>query len=178
MTTSLRSVGRPRNEALDKTILDSASHLLHKFGYFQVTMDDVAQEAGVGKHTLYRRWSSKAELAIAVLRVQAEPLVEQTSGLESFCLVIAKLYAQQGQIFRALLAEAQLDPAVRASIKGMLVAPRRQLLEDIFRERSPRITKIEMEARISLITGAFWYRLMLDLPLDAAIVKEMVKSVL
>jgi AcrR family transcriptional regulator len=48
-------------------ILCAASHLFAERGAGCVSMDDVAEAAGVGKGTLFRRFGSRAALAAAVL---------------------------------------------------------------------------------------------------------------
>src|ERR1700722_9010831 len=61
-------VGRPRDSRLHRTILVATRELLTTGSYAELSMESVATRAGVGKKTLYRRWSSKAPLvAEAVL---------------------------------------------------------------------------------------------------------------
>ena len=62
-----RRPGRPRNAAYDKSILAAALEMLVEKGYTGLTIDGVAARAGVGRPTIYRRWPSKAALAIAAL---------------------------------------------------------------------------------------------------------------
>jgi AcrR family transcriptional regulator len=62
-----RRPGRPRNAAYDKSILGAALEMLVEKGYAGLTIDGVAVRAGVGRPTIYRRWPSKAALAIAAL---------------------------------------------------------------------------------------------------------------
>ncbi|REE86156.1 TetR family transcriptional regulator [Paenibacillus taihuensis] len=45
-------------------ILDTASHLFQEHGIDTVSMHQIAKAAGVGQGTLYRRYSSKAELCL------------------------------------------------------------------------------------------------------------------
>jgi AcrR family transcriptional regulator len=59
--------GRPRNASYDKKILDAAEELLIENGYAGFTIEGVAARTGVGRPTIYRRWPSKAALAIAAL---------------------------------------------------------------------------------------------------------------
>ncbi|WP_257210817.1 helix-turn-helix domain-containing protein [Actinomyces ruminis] len=66
-TTRRRSVGRggrPRDTALDKRILQETFALLTERGLHGLRADQVAARAGVPKSTIYRRWSSLAELAV------------------------------------------------------------------------------------------------------------------
>ncbi|RIQ26081.1 TetR/AcrR family transcriptional regulator [Jiangella rhizosphaerae] len=57
--------GRPRDPEADRRIQEAAAGLLLERGIDGMTVDAVAERAGVGKATLYRRWASKDELALA-----------------------------------------------------------------------------------------------------------------
>lgn len=46
-------------------ILDAADRLLNQFGYKKMTMDNLAQEIGIAKGTLYLHFPSKEELVLA-----------------------------------------------------------------------------------------------------------------
>jgi AcrR family transcriptional regulator len=48
-------------------VLDAAERLFAQHGVAGVTMDDIAAAAGVGKGTLYRRFTDKGGLAVALL---------------------------------------------------------------------------------------------------------------
>src|SRR6187549_2184511 len=48
-------------------VLEAADRLFAAHGAAQVTMDDIARAAGVGKGTLYRRYPDRAALAVALL---------------------------------------------------------------------------------------------------------------
>jgi AcrR family transcriptional regulator len=55
-------------QARAELILDAAAALLLRVGYQRVTVDDVAERAGIGKGTIYLHWSSREELFMAVFR--------------------------------------------------------------------------------------------------------------
>lgn len=46
-------------------ILDATDRLLARYGYRKMTMDDVAQEVGIGKGTIYLHFPSKEELVLS-----------------------------------------------------------------------------------------------------------------
>lgn len=50
-------------------LLARASAIFGEFGYHNVSMDDVAEAAGISKALLYQHFSSKDDLYLAVLRV-------------------------------------------------------------------------------------------------------------
>jgi AcrR family transcriptional regulator len=56
------ALGRKRDTSLEGTFIEAALQILSSVGYDKMTMDMVAAEAKAGKATLYRRWTSKAEL--------------------------------------------------------------------------------------------------------------------
>ncbi len=64
VTTDEPRRGRPRDPGRDEAIIEATLDVLVSDGYDRLTMEGVAMRAGVGKATLYRRWSSKAELVI------------------------------------------------------------------------------------------------------------------
>lgn len=56
--------GRPRSEEAHKAILNATVELLAEVGFSGLTVEGVAQRAGVGKATIYRRWPSKVPLVV------------------------------------------------------------------------------------------------------------------
>jgi len=69
-----RRRGRPRDPSTDEHIVAAAAELMLSRGFDKMTVDDVATRAGVGKATVYRRWPSKDDLAVAAM--------EQVYGVE------------------------------------------------------------------------------------------------
>ena len=61
-------ISRAEKKALSRRrILDSARTVFFRDGFVLANLDEVAQQAGVAKGTLYRYFESKAELYVAVL---------------------------------------------------------------------------------------------------------------
>jgi AcrR family transcriptional regulator len=62
--------------AVREEILDAAERLLARFGYRKMTMDDLAQEVGIGKGTLYLYFPSKEEAVLCTVdRIVARVMV-------------------------------------------------------------------------------------------------------
>jgi AcrR family transcriptional regulator len=65
-----------REEARE-AILDAADHLLARYGYRKMTVDDIAQEAGIGKGTIYLHFASKEEVTLSHVDRIVERLKER-----------------------------------------------------------------------------------------------------
>ncbi len=52
-------------EDIKDLILDAAERLLVRYGFKKMTMDDLAQEVGIAKGTIYLHYSSKEEIALS-----------------------------------------------------------------------------------------------------------------
>jgi AcrR family transcriptional regulator len=52
-------------EEVREAILDATDHLLARYGYRKMTVDDIAQEAGIGKGTIYLHFASKEEVTLS-----------------------------------------------------------------------------------------------------------------
>ena len=72
-------LGRPRDTGKDEAILLAAGDLFMERGYEDVSMDAVAQAAGVSKATIYARYADKDALFAAVLRQECERGVSSDS---------------------------------------------------------------------------------------------------
>jgi AcrR family transcriptional regulator len=59
--------GRPMSAERSDQIIRHAGELLQEVGYDRLRMSDVAERAGVGLATIYRRWPTKRDLADAAL---------------------------------------------------------------------------------------------------------------
>jgi AcrR family transcriptional regulator len=65
--------GRPRQADVSGRILTAARELIAARSWERISLDEVATRAGVAKTTLYRRWRSKDELAVATLEHALQP---------------------------------------------------------------------------------------------------------
>lgn len=114
--SSVASPGRPRDAVLDANILKCAMALLGEGGIGAVTMEAVAQRAGAGKASLYRRWRSKDELLADALARHSPLDIEVDTGSLRDDLVDA--YAHYYGIG---------DPLMRAAMHEMLGNVRQHL---------------------------------------------------
>lgn len=73
---------RRRGQELEDALLDAAWAELAERGYAATTYERVAERAGTSRPVVYRRWPTKAELALAAIRHQGrrDPIVEPDTG--------------------------------------------------------------------------------------------------
>lgn len=65
--------GRPRDPAREARVLVAAIEEYSERGWAGLTMDGVAKRAGVGKSTIYLRWTNKEDLLAAAVQSIAKP---------------------------------------------------------------------------------------------------------
>lgn len=189
-TTAPASVhgGRPRDPSRDQAIRDAVLELLAEEGYEHVTIEAVAARAGAGKATVYRRWSSKAELVIdAVAGLQGSLAVADTGSLrgdlDSLCVSLCGAgEARKLAVMRALASALPHDHALAKAFSMNFIAPRRALLAAVF-ERAIARGEIAADRDLELLTAVIpaltMYRLMSGgAPPDQVFVRQIVTEVL
>lgn len=70
-----------RREDVRDAILEATDHLLSRYGYRKMTIDDLAREVGIGKGTIYLHFSSKEEIALSHIDRIIERLKEKLTAI-------------------------------------------------------------------------------------------------
>jgi AcrR family transcriptional regulator len=158
-------VGRPRSEQAREAVLHAVDDLLLEVGYAAMTMKGIAERAGVGRQTVYRWWSTKAEILFEASVADAaeelavpsagSPLADLTAYLDALTRFLA--HSPAGAAYRALLAAAQQDPAVAELIasKDVLGDSARVVLERVAREE-PLAVPVEQATALLVGPAFFW----------------------
>ncbi|MFI9773975.1 TetR/AcrR family transcriptional regulator [Streptomyces sp. NPDC051956] len=136
-----------RSERSRRAIYDAALTLVAEIGYPKTTIEGIAARAGVGKQTIYRWWSSKAEVlmeAFIDLGVQAAEAagagdwaeadgIPDTGDIETDLKVVLRatvdelLDPRYDAPARALAAEGVANPAFGEEFVGRLLLPSLEL---------------------------------------------------
>ena len=183
--------GRPPSEmaASHSVIMDAVYALLQKKSVRDLTMEEVAKRAKVGKPTLYKWWATKATLVLAMLCERMAPNLEKPTTLtaqESLHLRVRRLIdafnGPLGRIVAGLIAEGQGDPVILGEFFERWVRPRRTAtIADLERGKSAGELRAETEPEVvnDAIFGAIYYRLLLRSgPLTRRFGEELVDQLL
>ncbi len=88
-------------EDIRDVILDAADRLLARYGYKKMTVEDLAQEVGIGKGTIYLHFPSKEEVVLS----HVDRIVER---LKVRLLAIAREESPPAERLRLMLVERVL----------------------------------------------------------------------
>lgn len=127
-----RPPGRPRSEHARLAILRTTLRVLAKTGFSDLTIEEIASRAGVGKATVYRWWPDKAALiADAFARSTVQRLHFPDSGSvetdmsQQMRQLIKVFGGPKGRIVSAILAAGQTDNRLIAAFRERFLMPRR-----------------------------------------------------
>ncbi|MGV0813553.1 TetR/AcrR family transcriptional regulator [Mycolicibacterium boenickei] len=191
MTTPGR--GRPRDAGADRAILQAALEAFIERGVEGASIEQIAKRAGVGKPTIYRRWSTKEELIAAAMETLIAEEVDWASpeaiDTESpYELVEAAIESAAVTTttphYRALVARvfgsAVSHPAVMAVYWERYILPRRALagrLLERARERGTVSADADFDVTIDMMVGAITYRVLQPDPPDTDEMRRYLRAV-
>ena len=167
-----RAPGRPRSEASHQAIIRATLELLLEVGYRSLTMEAVRDRAGVGKATIYRRWSSKQELVRdAIVYMHDDFVAPDTGSLRGdyqgmAARVIASAERAGAATFMPrLLGDAANDPELHAIFYEHLVEPRRHQMRGVLERAVARgeiRDGLDLEVVMDHLAGPIVYRLLIS----------------
>ena len=171
MSTPIAPAGRPRSERSRRAVLDAAAKLLSKRGYADITIEGIAAEAGVGKTTIYRWWSTKASIYIdlyAELAAKITPPADTGDFAEDLRLLIRgafKIYRETaaGLALAGIVAEAQSNATVSRIVRNEFAPSRRHVILGILERAATRgdISRdVDLELVSEIMAGAVWYNVL------------------
>jgi AcrR family transcriptional regulator len=162
--------GRPRDSRRDEEILSAVLRLLADTSYSDLTIAAIARSAGVGKPTLYLRWTSKAAVvADAMVRVMsADPFPDLgdvrsdlVAGLRAMIDRLASTAA--GRVLPGLVADLHNDPALLTAFQERYFQPRRRSIRAALErgvERGELTIGIDHELAVDMLVGPVYYSLL------------------
>lgn len=152
--------------------MQAATGLLEEVGCAGFTMEGVAARAGVGKQTLYRRWTTRGDLLLDLYYRDTEseehldrdyPSLEETLAA-LIDLNLKRLYEPARlNLLRSLAMTSQSDPDLHAVLLARITTPRldlgRRMIERAITKRLAR-PDADVEIALKLIYGAIWFHIL------------------
>jgi AcrR family transcriptional regulator len=180
--------GRPRRPGLDEEILEATIGLLGRAGYGRLRVDEVAEQVGIAKSTIYRRWPSKAALvAAAIERLYLDEVsVPDTGDLRADLVALLDnsydlVVTGPGRVLPDLIRESGSTPELVDLIVETMESRRRLYTQVLNRAiaRGEIGPEVDTDLAIDLLTGPLWVRLLLTRrPVSKTAAREVVDRVL
>jgi len=187
MMKRMTPVTRPggRTAAVRDGVLRAAADLLVESGLEGIELAAVAQRAGVGKSTVYRRWGTVSALVADLLVDMADTSSRcpATGSLATDLLAAAKLIRRtltdprQGPLFKAIIATATCDTTTAEALAAFY----RKRVDEVSRVVTDAVDRGEapdgVDARevIRHLSAPLYYRFLTDTaPISAADVRRSV----
>jgi AcrR family transcriptional regulator len=138
---------RRRGAELTRAIYLTTLTELADSSFEELSFDKIAAKAGAGKASLYRRWSTPAELVLAALTDPVTGFEEtpepRTGFLRSDLITLLTGFAREldeprGRALRPLITQRPRHPELYERLFKLLVRPRQELLLNVLRAAAER----------------------------------------
>ena len=166
-----KKLGRPRSEKTKTAILTAAYELLLETGFGAVTIEKIAERAGVSKATIYKWWPNKAAVVmdaffdVAVVRL---PIPDTGSTIKDMIIQVNNLAkfltSREGKVINEIIAEGQYDQKLAETYRTIYFKPRRLDSRYILERgisRGELKQNLDIELIMDLIFGPVFYRLLI-----------------
>lgn len=181
-----RGRGRPRSQA---NVVRAALELIDEVGVKSVTMEAIAERAGISKVTLYRNWTSRAALLAEALlaRIQHRlPLAADADPLEAILNHTTQFGGEisgaTGELLRTMIAEFIGDPKMMHEFRDRYLGARRKLAIGLIKrglKEGRFLAAGTAEALHDALYGAIFYRFLFQFGgLSRAEIRRIVETIL
>jgi AcrR family transcriptional regulator len=169
-------MARTRDPAITDALLAAARELVAERGFGAVSLDAVAERAGVGKPAIYRRFRDKADLVAAVLRAELPRMEPPPPGpaRERLRALVDRALPGEAETYAGLLgglmAEHRRHPELMEAYRSVLM-PRRAIVRAVVEEgiaRGEIRPDVDPEWVVDAIGGAFLVRVFAGLDVGPA----------
>ncbi|BCB88999.1 TetR/AcrR family transcriptional regulator [Phytohabitans suffuscus] len=151
-----RSPGRPRSIRADEAIIEAVLDLLAEGSTIEsLSIEAIAARAGVGKATIYRRWSGKQALLVDALRtLKGQPPTPKGASVREDLVLLMRGVGRDtdpraNKIMPCLVPEVHRSPEQYA-VYQEIVQPRRELTREVLR-RGVRTGELRPDIDVELV---------------------------
>ena len=169
--------------------MDAVHGLLQEKSVRDLTMEEVAKRAGVGKPTLYKWWPTKASLVLTMFqeRIAGRLDAPAAATTEEFLRgrvrnVIREFNGLFGKVVADLIAEGQSEPEILRELQARHLGPRRAAsVAEVEKAKAAGELSGDVDAGLLIdsIFGSIYFRLLVrHAPLTEQFGQELVDQVL
>lgn len=163
------SRGRPRSEESEEAILAATIQLLSQKPLRDISIEEIARKANVGKTTIYKWWPSKAYVALDAFSRKISRMVPMPDTgsvrrdiLEQCRSLIAFYKSPAGRILGQFVAESESDKEFASLFRERFLKPRREAAGVAFDrgiQRGEIDQNVNRELVLDMIYGPTIFRL-------------------
>lgn len=157
--------GRPRDPQVDAAIVAAALNVLAERGFARFTVEEVAAIAGVGKASIYRRFSDKDALATHALdhiNDDLPPIPDEGTVRDRLAVMMDRvrrsiLDSNAGRIMQHVLSESGESPELATEFYRRVIEPRRNRIRSVLVEGKAAgelTADFDVEAAIAALVGS------------------------
>jgi AcrR family transcriptional regulator len=160
----VRPRGRPRDAERDDAITAACIELVSEVGFDRLRVQDVADRAGVGLATIYRRWPTKRDLLFHVVTAHEKPTVPLTGGARHDLLVMlralaAELTSKSAEFIPSILVALRDDPELGEAIRQNSLCAIRESFRAILRQEAT-LSEADIDMRADVGPAMLLHRLL------------------
>jgi AcrR family transcriptional regulator len=179
-----------RATRIESAILAAAREMLADGGVDRLTVEGVAARSGAAKTTIYRRWRSKEDLALAVILRMTEEVVRVPENGDTRSVLIAFVErtisaltdSLMGRVMQGLASDIATDTDLAHEFHLQVIGLRMQEVRHLVErgvERGELRAGIDVELMHDMLTGPVYHRLLLTAgELDPGLAERIVDAVL
>ncbi|MFD0729740.1 TetR/AcrR family transcriptional regulator [Planotetraspora mira] len=183
MEGAARPAGRPRSEKAEKAIIEAALDILGEgSGVSELSIEAIAARAGVGKTTIYRRWTNKEDLvvdALASLKPPIPPLkgASVRDDLVAYLQVVRSesIHVRTRCIMNIAMSQSDRHPRVAERFHEIAIKPRQAAVRAVLERgmaNGELRADLDVEMAMAILSGTMMWRTKWssddDLPADLA----------
>ncbi len=130
----MKNLNLSKDEEVKKTILQSAKRVFAKWGLNKTTMEDIAQDAGKGKSTLYYYYKSKEEIFETTAMAEIDAIIAKAQAqIDAIDSPKEKMKKYVAVVLTEIKNTTSIYPMVKGELKG-----NKEFIEKIARRMDER----------------------------------------
>ena len=151
--------GRPKDPTINKKIYTEIQRLLETTHFRDITIDQISENTGISKATIYRRWKDKSSIIMSAFIEQSQYIV---------------IHNQDNLYDEILISHQQME--ARETFMTNYFNHNRKVLKEIVRKH---IKEEEQDLFIDLIFSPIYFNILIKPEtLDENYIKKMLNQVL